>query len=69
MPTPSSPYSNLSPAGSQLLGLGDLPGAQPGPVNPNETEEERRKRLLQQRQQSVSAATRALLGGGLGGGY
>jgi hypothetical protein len=65
---PSSPYSNLSPAGTQLLGLGGLPSAQP--ADPNETDEQRRKRLMQRRQQSVSPATRMLLGGaGFGGGY
>ena len=68
MPMPSSPYSNLSPAGSQLLTIGDLPGAQQ--VDPNETEEQKRRRLVAQRQQSVSPATRLLLGGGgFGGGY
>jgi len=56
-----SPYENFSPAGAALLGLGDLPGAQPG----QETEEERRKRL--QKQRLASPATRALLGGGMGG--
>jgi len=52
------PISGLSPAAQQLLGVGDLPGAQPA-----EIDEERRKRLLAQRQQLAGPATRALLSG------